>query len=118
MAASPIGSRLFKACALLTPFFRLYDEALYQKAWQIRMIGKIAPHYMVPLEFKPYPAEMIRKWGTCLNDPQHVLFVTPTMVLTWLTEQENCEQNIHTIKMPMLFAEAEKEVTVSNKAIR
>jgi alpha-beta hydrolase superfamily lysophospholipase len=40
------------------------------------------------------------------------------MVLTWLTEQENCEQNIHTIKMPILFAEAEKEVTVSNKAIR
>jgi len=30
MAASLIGQKMFKACALLTPYFRLYDEGLYK----------------------------------------------------------------------------------------
>ncbi len=47
MAATTIGKKMFKSVALVTPYYRLYDESLYSKAWYINLIGKIAPHYTI-----------------------------------------------------------------------
>jgi len=92
MAASPLGASMFKACALLTPFYRLFDEGLYKRLTTIKILEKIMPHYKIPCELPPYSAEKLAKWGHILRDPQFVLDVTPRMILAWVDEQKKCER--------------------------
>lgn len=110
---------MFKACALLTPYYRLYDESLYKLAWSINLIGKIAPHYILDRPSKTLPSEeWMAQWGFTYNDKQQIRMFTPKMASLWLQEQAHCEQVISAIKMPLLFAEAELETLVSNVYIR
>lgn len=110
---------MFKACSLLTPYYRLFDESLYKLAWSINLIGKIAPHYILDRPSKTLPSEeWLAQWGFTYHDKQQIRMFTPKMASLWLAEQAHCEKVVETIQMPLLFAEAEHETLVSNIYIR
>ena len=115
---SGIGEKMFKAAALLTPFYRLANEGLYAQLPKIKIINFFHPRMVIKRQITEKPPEYIAKWGHIFNDEGEVKLVTPLTVVNWSVMQEKAKQVIKTTTVPLFMITAEKDETVSNKAIK
>ena len=118
MQGTLIGSKMFRATVLITPYYRLADEKLYRIEWQVNILKRVHPHHIIDRPDSVRDDDYMVKWGKYITDPKQIKVFTPLMASIWIAEQAKTKQNIKNIKQPFLFIEAELDVLVSNKAIR
>lgn len=61
---------MFKAVALMTPYFRLHDESLYKKLFAIKILQKVLPHHTIDMPPSNKSDEYMLKFGWAVNDAQ------------------------------------------------
>lgn len=86
MASSFVGQKMFKALGLITPYFRLHNEKLYDMTWKIRMIDMVLPYKPITQDWKNNDPEFARKWPFLVTDKQIIHDFTPRMAMCWLSE--------------------------------
>lgn len=51
MAASPVGKAMFAGLSLLTPYYHLWTEKLYESENLLRFLCAVKPNHKIPSEF-------------------------------------------------------------------
>jgi alpha-beta hydrolase superfamily lysophospholipase len=80
MAQTLIGQKMFKALALITPYYRLYNEKLYDLEWKVNLVGSVLPHKMMKQAWNDKPEEFKKKWPFLVNDKFQIDGFTPGMI--------------------------------------
>ena len=91
---SGLGEKIFKAAVLLTPFYRLYDEKLYDKYPLLSIVSCIAPNKIIHMLNSENGPEYEAKWGHVVNDHGQVKLVTPMTAVSWVTMQAKAKEVI------------------------
>lgn len=118
MASGPIASALFSGIAVLTPYYHLWTEKLYEARTFLRVLDTVHPNYVIPSALKERDPEWKKSYQYLDDDPTYVQFLTARTGMMWIEEQERYEEILKETDIPFLFIEAEKDETVSNTHIR
>lgn len=113
MAATFLGKQLFSGVCLLTPFYRLYKEKLYNYypiCKFLTYIGKSETFWKS--EYKPHKPEHELQFADKINDKRHGSGFTAKTATLWKEEQELAEKSIAKIECPIMFIEAEEDGVV------
>ena len=67
MMATSLGSKMFKALSLLTPFYRLHDKKLYKQLPVLKVFNRIKPFHVVETKRAERSEEYMARWGEYLD---------------------------------------------------
>ena len=118
MSVGPIGSNLFSGIAVLTPYYHLWTEKLYDYRNKLALLDKVKPHHIFRTEYKPRDEEFMAKWGDYERDSTIVWMFTARCGVLWIEEQEVAEKAIIETDVPFLFIEASRDGVVRNDYIQ
>ena len=119
MAATYLGKQMFSGICLLTPFYRLYKEKLYNYypiCKFLTLIGR--PDTFWKSEYKPHPPEIMAEFAEKINDKRNSPGFTAKTATIWKEEQELAEKSIAQIEVPIMFIEAENDGVVRGDYIQ
>ena len=94
---------MFSGVILITPYYRLFTEKLYQAYWQLIPLTNIKPNFAFQSEFVEMPADYLEKYGLIWNDPRNVCYFTAMTARIWIEEQEKAKQSVKETTVPMCF---------------
>jgi len=86
MASTIVGKSMFSGVVLLTPYYRLYTERLYESYKLLLPISKIYPNYVITSEFAEIDEEYMERYKVMLEDPRNLNFFTATTGKIWVEE--------------------------------
>lgn len=117
MANTTIGKAMFAGVCLLTPYYRLFTERLYEAYKYLVPLCKVRPGHVFPCEYEDMPEDYIKKYKLIFEDPRNVLFFTATTAKIWVEEQDVARANIENAPQPVCFIAASKDGVVRNDYI-
>jgi len=82
---------MFKAAALLTPFYRLANEALYDQLPRLKFVNLFHPRLVIKVPKTERTPQYQAKWGHVVNDDGQVRLITPITCINWATMQEKAK---------------------------
>lgn len=118
MANTTIGKAMFSGVLLLTPYYRLFTERLYEAYKYLIPLTKVRPNHVFECEYESMPQDYIDKYRLIFEDPRNLLFFTATTAKLWVEEQAVAKQNIEASPLPFCFVAASKDGVVRNDYIR
>jgi hypothetical protein len=108
---------MFRACALLTPFYRLDNKDSYKKLPAVRLLNWLKPLHMLRNEATPRPPEYLAKWGHLIPGAGEASAATPRVIMIWEEEQWVSQVTLKESKIPFYAIKAELEDLVCNDAV-
>ena len=84
MASTIIGKSMFSGIVLLTPYYHLYTERLYESYKLILPLSKIYPNYVITSEFEEKDEDYTERYKVILEDPRNLNFFTVTTAKIWV----------------------------------
>ena len=114
MSHGIIAESLFSGVCLLTPYYRLWTEKLYNLQPVLKLATYLAPHLHIMPEFRKLKPEDEEKWGHLYHDPNNNHEFTPTTAVLWATEQERAKDSLKQTSLPILLIEATEDQVVKN----
>lgn len=118
MANTTIGKAMFSGVLLLTPYYRLFTERLYEAyKWLVPLV-KIRPNHVFECEYESMPEEYIDKYRLIFEDSRNVLFFTAVTAKLWVEEQAVARTNLEQCPQPFCFIAASKDGVVRNDYIK
>ena len=118
MANTTIGRAMFSGVCLLTPYYRLFTERLYEAYKWLIPLCKVRPNHVFPCEYQEMPEEYLQKYRLIFDDERNVLFFTANTAKIWVEEQQVSRQNCEQAPQPMCFIAAQKDGVVRNDYIQ
>lgn len=91
MATGPVASAMFSGIAVLTPYYHLWTEKLYENRALLRFLDTVHPNYVAPSEFKERDPEWKEKYHFLDEDETFVSFITARTGMMWIEEQERVD---------------------------
>ena len=88
MANSVIGKSMFAGVCLITPYYRLFTERLYDVYKYLVPLSIVKPNHVFPCEYKDSPEEYVEKYRFVFEDPRNLEFFTAKTATVWVEEQE------------------------------
>ncbi len=70
MSETEIGKKMFRATILITPYYRLANEKLYNLQWQINLLSYLQPHKLIERPEMDRDRDYMIKWGRYIDDPK------------------------------------------------
>ena len=117
MANTVIGKSMFAGVILLTPYYRLFTERLYEAYKYLVPLSAVRPNHVFPCEYEEMPEEYVNKYRPIFEDPRNLLFFTARTAKIWVEEQQAARNNIEECPQPMCFIAASKDGVVRNDYI-
>ena len=117
MANTTIGRKMFDGVVLLTPYYRLFTERLYDNYKFIVPLTMVKPMHKFPTEFAEMDEEYEEQYKEIFHDPREIGFFTAMTARIWVEEQKIARESIQQAPMPICFIVAEKENCVRNDYI-
>lgn len=118
MANTTIGKAMFAGVMLLTPYYRLFTERLYQAyKWLVPLV-KVRPNHIFECEYEQMPEDYIEKYRLIFEDKRNVLHFTAVTAKLWVEEQAVSRENIKQVPQPFCFVAASKDGVVRNDYIQ
>ena len=117
MANTTIGRSMFAGVVLLTPYYRLFTERLYDAYKFIVPLSMVKPMHKFPTEFAEMDEEYEEQYKEIFHDPREIGFFTAKTARIWVEEQKIARESIQQAPMPICFIVAEKENCVRNDYI-
>ena len=77
---------MFAGVCLLTPYYRLWTEKLYNVYNAVKCLSKVRPNYRFESEFDGYDAEYMAEWHEIFEDPRSIYFFTAKTATVWVEE--------------------------------
>jgi hypothetical protein len=106
---------MFRACALLHPFYRLDDKSIYNKLPLVRALVHIKPLYMIKTSPAPRSPDYVAKWSHLMNmEPSAA---TPRLIMIWEEMQHGAKVTLKHSKLPYYVMKSELEDLVCNDSI-
>lgn len=118
MANTTIGRAMFSGVCLLTPYYRLFTERLYESYKWLIPLCKVRPNHVFPCEYQEMPEEYLQKYRLIFEDERNLLFFTATTAKIWVEEQQVSRQNCEQAPQPICFIAAKKDGVVRNDYIQ
>ena len=117
MANTTIGRAMFAGVCLLTPYYRLFTERLYESYKYLVPLNTIRPYHVFQCEYEEMPEAYVEKYRLCFEDPRNLLFFTARTAKIWVEEQQEARANIEQVPQPICFIAASKDGVVRNDYI-
>lgn len=117
MANSLIGKSMFSGVVLLTPYYRLFTERLYEAYPYLVPLTKVKPHHRFECEYADIDPEWAAKYQPILEDTRIVNFFTATTARMWVEEQALARSSIAETPLPLCFITASADGVVRNDYI-
>jgi len=117
MANDFLGKSMLTGVCLLTPYYRLWTEKLYDLQPLFKFANYIAPYKLIKPEFKELEPEVQAKWGHIHDDPNCDHRFTPTTGVMWAKEQIRAKTSIQQTPVPLIVIEAVHDAVVRNDLI-
>ena len=117
MANTLIGKSMFKGVVLLTPYYRLFTERLYEAYKYLVPMTYIKPNHVFRSEYSEMPQEYYQRYSEIFEDPRNVDFFTAITARLWCEEQELSRTSIAEAPQPICFIEATLDGVVRNDYI-
>lgn len=109
---------MFKACALMTPFYRLPDPETYRKfLTPVKILNYILPYFPIPPSRSEPTEEYKAKWGHVWQFPMESTKACPRIIIIWEEQQWTVLEELKKTKIPFSVSKASEDNVVSNKAI-
>ena len=86
MANTTIGQSLFSGVILLSPYYRLFTEKLYDVYKYLVPLTYVKPHHKFVSEFAEMDPEYYKQYAAIFEDPRNVSFFTATTARLWVEE--------------------------------
>ena len=106
MANTLIGKSMFKAVILVSPYYRLFTERLYEVYKYLVPMTWVKPNHKFYSEFSEMDEEYAKTYHQVLTDPRNVDFFTATTARAWVEEQDKARTSIGRIAQPICFVTA------------
>ena len=117
MLNTTIGRSMITGVILLTPFYRLFTERLYDSENKLRLLSWFAPYKKFYSEFSEKP-EWYKEEYKLVNEDQKALdFFTAKTALIWIEEQRKALESIKQAPQPICFIAAGGDGVVRNDYI-
>lgn len=117
LANTTIGRAMFSGVILLTPYYRLFTERLYDTYKYLRPLCKIRPNFVFECEYAEMDPEYYAKYKSLLDDSRWVSHFTAKMAAVWVEEQVKAKSSIKDLPMPLCFIIASGDGVVRNDTI-
>lgn len=117
MANSIIGKSMFAGLVLLTPYYRLFTERLYESYKFLLPLSYVKPNYYFPCEYSDAPEEYVAKYKWVYDDPLVIDFFFANTAKIWVEEQNVANKTISSIQTPILSIAGSKDGVVRNDYI-
>lgn len=117
MANTTIGKAMFAGVCLLTPYYRLFTERLYEAYKYLKPLCLVRPNHVFPCEYEEMPEEYINKYRLIFEDKRNLLFFTARTARIWVEEQQAAREVIEHVPQPFCFIAASKDGVVRNDYI-
>ena len=117
MANSTIGKSMFAGLVLLTPYYRLFTERLYESYKFLVPLSYVKPNHYFPCEYSDDPEEYVAKYKFLYEDPRVLDFFYANTAKIWVEEQNVANEIISSVQTPMLSIAGSKDGVVRNDYI-
>ena len=94
MASTLIGKNMFKGVILITPYYRLFTERLYEAYKFLVPLTCVKPNHLFFSEFAEMDPEYAKRYEQVLTDPRNVDFFTAMTARLWVEEQDKARTSI------------------------
>jgi len=117
MANTLIGRSMFAGVVLLTPYYRLFTERLYDVYRMLIPLSIVKPNHKFVCEYAELDPEWVAKYKQIFEDTRNLEFFTAMTARLWVEEQETARTSIAEAPMPICFITATEDGVVRNDYI-
>ena len=117
MANTTIGKCMFSGVVLLTPYYRLFTEKLYEAYKWLIPLTNVRPNHKFMCEFSEMDPDWAARYKPILEDPRNVNHFTATTARMWIEQQELARTSISEAPQPICFIAATEDGVVRNDYI-
>uniref|UniRef100_A0A7S3HUJ0 Serine aminopeptidase S33 domain-containing protein n=1 Tax=Favella ehrenbergii TaxID=182087 RepID=A0A7S3HUJ0_9SPIT len=117
MANTLIGKSMFAGVVLLTPYYRLFTERLYEAYKWLIPLTTVKPNHKFMCEYSEMDPEWAARYEPILNDSRNVNFFTATTARLWVEQQELARSSVAHAPQPFCFIAATGDGVVRNDYI-
>lgn len=86
MANTVIGKAMFSGVVLLTPYYRLFTERLYEAYKYLIPLTNVKPNHIFVSEFEDMDPDYAARYKEIFEDPRNISFFTATTARLWIEE--------------------------------
>jgi len=94
MANTTIGKSMFSGVVLLTPYYRLNNDKLYEAHNLLIPLTNIRPNHVFMSEFAESDPEYMETYRHAFEDPTNLNFFTAMTARFWIEEQEKARVSV------------------------
>ena len=94
MANTLVGKSMFKGVVLITPYYRLFTERLYEVYKYLVPLTYVRPNHLFLSEYAEMDPEYYKRYEQIFKDPRNVDGFTATTARIWVEEQEVARKSI------------------------
>ena len=84
VANTTIGKAMFSGVFLLTPYYRLFTERLYDAYKFILPLTYVKPNHIFKSEYAEMEADYYAQWNQIFEDPRNVDYFTAVTAAMWV----------------------------------
>jgi len=117
MANTTIGKAMFSGVILLTPFYRLFTERLYEAYKYLIPLTYVQPNHVFVSEYAEMDPDYAAKYKFIFEDPRNLDFFTATTAKLWIEEQELSRNSAAQAPQPLCYIIASEDGVVRNDYI-
>ena len=117
MANSLLGKSMFAGVVLLTPYYRLFTERLYEAYKFLVPLTNVRPNHVFECEFSEQDPEYMARYELLFSDPRNLTFFTAVTARLWVEQQALAPTSVAQTSLPLCFIKAEKDGVVRNDYI-
>lgn len=117
MANSTIGKAMFKGVVLLSPYYRLFTEKLYDIYKYLIPICWVKPRHLFVTEYSEMDADYLERYKDIFDDKRNLNAFTARLAKLWVEMQEDARTSISEAPMPICFIIAREDGVVRNDYI-
>lgn len=88
MANTTIGKSMLSGVVLLTPYYRLFTDKLYEAHKMLIPLTNIRPNHVFMSEFAEMDPEYEETYRHAFEDPTNLNFFTAMTARCWIEEQQ------------------------------
>ena len=86
MANSTIGKSMLSGVVLMTPYYRLFTERLYEAYKYLIPLTSIKPQHKFVCEYSEKSPEYYAKYKSIFEDERNIDFFTAQLARIWIEE--------------------------------
>ena len=117
MLNTTLGRSMISGIVLLSPFFRLFTERLYEAENKLRLLSWFTPFKKFHSEYTEKPDWYKEEYRSVNEDPRSLGFFTVKTALIWIEEQRKALEAIKQAPQPICFIAAGGDGVVRNDYI-